>query len=227
MDAPRIVVLIPAHNEAAHVADVVRGALAHLPVIVVDDGSTDTTAVTAGAAGATVVRQHPNQGKGAALRAGFERALAGGYDAAVTLDSDGQHDPAEIPAFLAAAAASPDAALIVGRRDFASMPLSRRLANELGGRAFSWAVGRPIPDNQSGYRLVSRRLMEAMLGSHERGFEFEVEMIAVAIRAGWQIGWVPIRTIYAGEASHIRPWSHLKSFVRVVREARRTVRGPA
>ena len=224
MGTPRIVAVIPAYNEAARVAEVVRGALAHLAVIVVDDGSTDTTAVSAEAAGATVVRQQPNQGKGAALRAGFERALAEEYDAAVTLDSDGQHDPAEIPTFVAAVAADPALALVIGRRDFAEMPPSRRLANELGGRAFSWAVGRSIPDNQSGYRLVTRQLMEATLASRERGFEFEVEMIATAIRAGWPIGWVPIRTIYAGEASHIQPWRHLTSFIRVVRAARRSVR---
>jgi glycosyltransferase involved in cell wall biosynthesis len=224
METPSIVAIIPAHNEATRVADVVSGALAHLPVILIDDGSTDGTDVAAEAAGATVVRQRANQGKGAALRVGFERALADGFDAVVTLDSDGQHDPAEIPQFLAAAIADPDLALVVGRRDFASMPLSRRVANELGGRAFSWAVGRPIPDNQSGYRLVTRRLMEATLGSRERGFEFEVEMIATAIRAGWAIGWVPIRTIYAGETSHIQSWRHLASFIRVVRAARRTVR---
>ena len=74
----------------------------HLPVIVVDDGSTDGTADAARAAGADVIEQRPNQGKGAALRAGFRRALAGGAEAILTLDADGQHDPDEIPAFLAA-----------------------------------------------------------------------------------------------------------------------------
>lgn len=226
-DGPRTVAIIPAHDEADRVADVVRGALAHLPVLVVDDGSADTTAATAASAGATVLRQHPNQGKGAALRAGFGRAIADGYEAALTLDADGQHDPADIPAFLSAwtSAATGTVDLVIGRRDFSAMPPVRRLANELGGRAFSWAVGSHIPDNQSGYRLISRRLMEAMAGSTERGFEFEVEMIARCIRAGWGIGWVPIRTIYAGAPSHIRPWRHLRSFVRVVRVARRTVRG--
>ena len=104
------------------------------------------------------------------------------------------------------------------------MPPIRQLSNRLGGLAFSWAVGRRIPDNQSGYRLVSRRLMEAMLTSEESGFEFEVEMITSAIRAGWAIDWVPIRTIYAGEPSHIEPWRHFTSFLRMVRRARRTVR---
>ena len=91
------------------------------------------------------------------------------------------------------------------------MPPIRRLSNELGRIAFSWAVGRPIPDNQSGYRLVSRRLAEATLASDEHGFAFEVEQITTCIRMGGTIAWVPIRTIYAGEPSHIRPIAHLRS----------------
>jgi glycosyltransferase involved in cell wall biosynthesis len=209
--------------EGPRIAAVVGGALAHLPVIVVDDGSTDDTAERAAAAGAEVVRQVPNQGKGVALRTGFARAIADGYDAAVTLDADGQHDPAEIPAFLAVFAAS-GADLVVGRRDFRRMPPVRRVANELGGVAFSWAVGRDVPDNQSGYRLLSRRLMAALLEGREAGFEFEVEQLTTCVRLGWPIAWVPIRTIYAGEPSHVRPWKHFTSFVRVVRDARRQVR---
>ena len=203
-----------------------RGAAAHLPILVVDDGSRDDTAAQARAAGATVIEQRPNQGKGAALRAGFRRALADGADAVLTLDADGQHDPAEIPAFLSAWAAEPRPDLVIGRRNFRAMPPIRRLSNVVGGRAFSWAVGRPIPDNQSGYRLVSRRIMEATLASDEGGFEFEVEMITTCIRMGGKIAWVPIRTIYAGEPSHIRPLAHLRSFIRIVRKARREVRQP-
>jgi glycosyltransferase involved in cell wall biosynthesis len=209
--------------EGPRIAAVVGGALAHLPVIVVDDGSTDDTAERAAAAGAEVVRQVPNQGKGVALRTGFARAIADGYDAAVTLDADGQHDPAEIPAFLAAFGAG-GADLVVGRRDFRRMPPVRRVSNELGGLAFSWAVGRDVPDNQSGYRLLSRRLMAELLEGREAGFEFEVEQLTTCIRLGWPIAWVPIRTIYAGEPSHVRPWKHFTSFVRVVRDARRKVR---
>jgi glycosyltransferase involved in cell wall biosynthesis len=220
-----ILALIPAYEEGPRIARVVAAAAAHLPVLVVDDGSTDGTAAQAEAAGAAVVRQHPNQGKGQALRLGFRRAIESDARAVVTLDADGQHDPAEIPAFLAAFERSA-ADLVVGRRDFRRMPPLRRLSNELGGRAMSWAVGRRIPDNQSGYRLVSRRLMERLLDSRESGFEFEVEMLTTAIRAGYAIEWVPIRTIYAGEPSHIRPLDHLMGFARIVRKARRDVRRP-
>ena len=221
-----IVALIPAHDEGPRIGPVVRAAAEHLPVIVVDDGSTDDTPARAREAGATVVEQRPNQGKGAALRAGFRQALVSGADAVLTLDGDGQHDPTEIPLFLAAWASDPRPDLVIGRRNFRVMPPIRRLSNELGGRAFSRAVGRPIPDNQSGYRLIGRRIMEATLDSDEGGFEFEVEMITTCIRLGGTIAWVPIRTIYGGEPSHIRPFAHLRSFILIVRRARREVGKP-
>lgn len=239
---PRVLALIPGYEEGPRIDAVVRATRRHLPVLVVDDGSTDDTAANAEAAGAVVLRQRPNQGKGAALRMGFRRALAEGYDAVVTLDADGQHDPAEIPRFLAVfgagddgfapgetpavAAAGPRPELVVGRRDFGLMPPVRRVSNTLGTAAFSWAVGRHIPDNQSGYRLLGRRLMTAMVDSRETGFEFEVEMIAVCLRRGWTLAWVPISTIYAGEPSHVKPAAHLRHFVRATRAARRLVREP-
>jgi glycosyltransferase involved in cell wall biosynthesis len=227
-DAPRILALIPGYQEGPRIGRVVGAAARHLPVLVVDDGSTDDTASQAEAAGARVLRQVPNAGKGAALRAGFRLALEEGWDAIVTLDADGQHDPDEIPRFVAAFSApgahGPRPELVIGRRDFARMPVVRRLSNTLGTAAFSWAVGQAVPDNQSGYRLLGRRLMAAMLDSREAGFEFEVEMIAVCLKHGWALGWVPIATIYAGEPSHVKPMTHLRHFVRATRAARRLMR---
>ncbi|HEX2627158.1 MAG TPA: glycosyltransferase family 2 protein, partial [Candidatus Limnocylindrales bacterium] len=89
----RLVALIPAHNESARIRAVVEGAKRSVAVLVVDDGSSDDTAAVAEAAGASVIRQSPNQGKGAALRAGFRAALEQGFEAVITLDGDGQHDP--------------------------------------------------------------------------------------------------------------------------------------
>jgi glycosyltransferase involved in cell wall biosynthesis len=223
MDEPRIVALIPGYQEGPRIAAVVEAASRYLPVIVVDDGSTDDTAARAEAAGATVLIQRPNAGKGAALRAGFRHVLDRGVAAVVTLDADGQHDPAEIPTFLAAYEAT-GAELIIGRRDFAAMPPVRRLSNTLGGWVFSAAVGRRVADNQSGYRLIGRRLMTALLDSDEQGFEFEVEMIARAIALDLPVADVRVRTIYGGEPSHIRPLRHLTQFVRVSRDARRIVK---
>jgi glycosyltransferase involved in cell wall biosynthesis len=228
--ADRPLALVPAHDEAPRIARVVRAAARHLPVLVIDDGSTDGTAEAARAAGASVLEQRPNRGKGAALRAGFGEALRSGVPAVVTLDGDGQHDPAEIPAFLAEhdrrTAAGLPSELLIGRRDFARMPLVRRIANSLGTMVLSIALGRQVPDNQSGYRLIGRRLMAATLDSTEDGFAFEVEMIAICLREGWPIGWVPIRTIYAGERSHMRPLAHLREFLAITRRARRIARAP-
>lgn len=109
---------------------------------------------------------------------------------------------------------------MVGYRDFAAMPPLRRLSNTLGRLTLRWALGTTIRDNQSGYRLVSRRGMEAMVASRENGFEFEVEMIATCVRRGWPIGWVPIRTIY-GAPSHIRNREHLIRFLRTSWRIRR------
>lgn len=221
----RVLVVIPAYNEAVRVASVVTGARIHRPVLVVDDGSTDDTAARAEAAGASVLRQMPNQGKGAALRAGFRWALQAGYDAVLTLDADGQHDPAEIPKFLRAHSAQP-ADLIVGARNLDQIPPVRRLANTLGRLTFSWALGQPVRDNQSGYRLISHRLMEATLTSREQGFEFEVEMIVTCVRRGYVLDWVPIRTIYGHEGSHINPVHHVVHFLRVVWRTRQTIQRP-
>ena len=224
----RVLALIPGYEEGPRIGAVVTAASRHLSCLVVDDGSTDDTAAQAEAAGARVVRQVPNAGKGAALRAGFRIALDEGWDAVVTLDADGQHDADEIPRFVAAfataGASGPRPELVIGRRDFARMPPVRRLSNTLGTAAFSWAVGQRIPDNQSGYRLLGRRLMAATLDSREAGFEFEVGMIAVCLRRGWTLDWVPISTIYAGEPSHVRPVAHLRHFVRATRAARRLMR---
>ena len=88
----RIMALIPAYNEAAHIQAVVQGAVPHVPVLVVDDGSEDETPHLAEEAGARVIRQASNQGKGGALLAGFRQALADDQEAVITLDADGQHD---------------------------------------------------------------------------------------------------------------------------------------
>jgi glycosyltransferase involved in cell wall biosynthesis len=215
-----IVALIPAHNEAPRIGPVIEGAARHLPVLVVDDGSADATAAVAEAAGAQVIRQPGNLGKGEALRAGFRRALGDGAAAVVTLDADGQHDPAEIPAFLAARERT-GARLVIGVREFRDMPPARRLANLLGKQVLRWATGREIRDNQSGYRLVDRALMEAMLESEEPGFGFEVEMIVECVRRRWDIEWVPIRTIYGDEKSHIHPITHLGRFLTMAWKIRR------
>jgi len=218
-----IMAVIPAYNESRHITDVVQQTRQYLPTLVVDDGSKDDTAHMAEMAGATVLRQMPNQGKGAALVNGFHYALSQGCSAAIMLDADGQHNPAEIPIFLQSYQ-NFQSDLIIGQRDFRFMPRLRRTTNTIGTWMFSWAIGRNIPDNQSGYRLLSRRMMEAMLASHETNFEFEVEMIVVCVRNDFRLDWVPIQTIYGDEHSHIRPLRHAYHFIRMTLQTRAAVR---
>jgi glycosyltransferase involved in cell wall biosynthesis len=218
-----IVAVIPAYNAEAFVADVIREASKHVPVIAVNDGSRDQTLAALRTTTALVVDQQPNQGKGVALQRGFRTAIDQGAAAVIQLDADGQHDPAEIPLFVKKFAET-RADLIIGERDFSHMPLVRKASNTIGRRAFSWAIGRSVPDNQSGYRLLSRRLMEAVLASGERGFEFEMDMIVVCAKRGWPIEGVPIRTIYGDEKSNIKPIQHVVHFFRMVGQTRRAMR---
>jgi glycosyltransferase involved in cell wall biosynthesis len=221
--SPKILALIPAYNEADHIATVVTQSRQALPVLVVDDGSVDQTSAIAKKCGAEVIRQEPNQGKGAAMMRGFNYALKNGFDAVITLDGDGQHAPDEIPLFIKKFTQSGDD-LIIGRRDFRKMPFVRMCSNTLGTYMFSWAMGRFIPDNQSGYRLISAALMRSIAGSEFHGFEFEVEMIMRCVLNGQKLGWVTIKTIYAGEHSHITPIKHAWRFILLTFRTRRVMR---
>ena len=217
-----IVALIPTYNEIQHVGGVVRSTLPHLPVLVIDDGSSDGSGQAAEEAGATVVTHPRNQGKGAALASGIKWALREGCEAAVMLDADAQHDPDEIPTFLAAYR-DDLADLIIGERDFDQMPSRNRFGNTRGNIILGWALGRSIPDNQCGYRLLNRRAMETLQFT-STGFEFEVEMIVQATIADLRMAWVPIRTIYAGESSHYRPIRDSVLFLELAWRARQRVR---
>ncbi|HSM59097.1 MAG TPA: glycosyltransferase family 2 protein [Candidatus Sulfomarinibacteraceae bacterium] len=219
-----IVAVIPAYQEANEVGRVVAQVQQHgLPVLVVDDGSTDDTASRARDAGATVLQQPSNRGKGASLRAGFRWALEREFAAILTLDADGQHDPREIPRFLEARAASaPD--LLIGARDFNQMPWTRYTTNMVGRWTLSWVMGEEMRDNQSGYRLLSRRMARASLDSDETGYEFEVEMIVICKQRDYALAWVPIRTIYNGERSHINHLQHIYNYARLLWRVRQQIK---
>jgi glycosyltransferase involved in cell wall biosynthesis len=220
-----IAAIIPAFNEVRVIGRVVTQAQAHLPVLVVDDGSSDGTGAVAEQAGATVLRHARNRGKGAALRTGFRWAIQADLDAVVTLDADAQHNPDEIPTFLATYRSSA-ADLIIGQRDFAEMPFPRRYSNPLGSWLLSLVLGEPIMDNQSGYRLYGHRLM-AILDQETTGFEFEVEAIGAALMNDLKVEWIPIETIYHTETrSYFHPIADSARFLRTVWRARAWRRPP-
>jgi glycosyltransferase involved in cell wall biosynthesis len=215
-----ILALIPAWNEAARIGPIVEATRTYLPVLVVDDGSDDKTSAVAEANGAKVVGYPQNHGKGVALTTGFAWALEQGYEAVLTLDADGQHNPTDISKFLVAY--EDDAGdLIIGRRDFGKMPFPRSWANPFGSWLLSTALDTRIYDNQSGYRLYSRCLLET-LELTTTGFELEVEVIVQAVCQGMRIGWVDIETIYAIEkVSYFHPIKDSLRFFQMTWWARR------
>jgi hypothetical protein len=194
---PATVVVIPCLDGAATIGEVVRGARAcSLPVIVVDDGSSDGSGALAEAAGATVLRHAANQGKGAALASGFACAARLGAAAVLTMDADGQHDPAEIPALLAAHAADASA-LVLGVRSFdpAAMPRRSRIGNRISTWWISRFAGRRYRDTQSGFRIYPRALYAEVKLISKR-FDTETELLLRAAKMGLPLVEVPIRTIY-------------------------------
>jgi glycosyltransferase involved in cell wall biosynthesis len=207
-----VAVVIPAYNEAATIADIVRRARQQIAtVIVVDDGSRDDTANQAEAAGARVLRQPINQGKGAALWRGMAEALTGGADAVITVDGDGQHCPEDIPKLLEMHRRQPKRLIIAARlahRDRA--PPLRRFANGMADFWVSWAAGCPICDTQSGFRLYPAALLRELPspGPRGRGFAFESEILIRAAHHGYYPATVGIATLYhaQGRPSHYQPW---------------------
>jgi glycosyltransferase involved in cell wall biosynthesis len=217
---PSVAILIPAYDCAATIAEVVAGARQHVArVLVVDDGSGDDTAARAAAAGAAVLRQPDNAGKGAALRAGFARLAGEGVTHVLTMDGDGQHLASEIPAMLAASAAAP-AALIVGARRIAGQEVTpmRLFGNRFANRWVEIACGRALPDTQSGFRVYP--LAETLrLGAHAGRFAFETEILIRAARAGLAIESIPVAVYYppaAERISHYRPWADTVRIIAVV-----------
>lgn len=210
-------VIIPAFNEEERVAAVVSGARAVVSrVIVVDDGSSDATAEKARAAGAAVLRHGENRGKGAALHTGLEYALAEGFEAAITVDADGQHDVAEIPAFIEEYVAS-HADIVVGSRmrDHRGMPIVRAVTNRLTSSVLSLIAGQRITDSQSGFRLI-RCATAARLPVLTTRYDAESEIIVRAIRSGMKVSEIPIKTIYGARKSKINPVVDTCRFLRLV-----------
>lgn len=197
--------LVPAYQAEATVGEVVRGLAASVPrVLVVDDGSTDSTASEAERAGAEVLRLAENGGKGTAIRAGLNRALDAGATHVAFVDADGQHDPADLPALLAAAESGED--FVIGSRmaDPDAIPVYRFRTNEIGSRILSRMTGLEIEDAQSGYRVVSSRLLRR-LRLNARGYIIETEMLLKAARHLNRFHHVPVKAIYGGP-SHYRPF---------------------
>jgi glycosyltransferase involved in cell wall biosynthesis len=201
-------VLIPAYNARQTIGSVVREVKQVSPAIVtlvVDDGSVDITAMEAEQAGALVARHERNMGKGTALRTGFREFLKGDFEAVITLDADGQHSPYEIPKLIECWLGK-KADIVIGtrKRDLHKMPMLRILTNTVSSWLVSLSAGRYIEDSQSGFRLISRRVIERV-ATRSKGYGAESEILIKAASRGYVIASAPISTIYKNEKSYIHP----------------------
>ena len=198
-------VVIPCFNHPATVAAVAQLAKFFCPVIVVDDGSAQPLPELLGC---EIIRLEKNFGKGAALRAGFQRAVELGFTHAITMDSDGQHFTEDLPKLLAAANAQPEA-LIVGVRDFfaAGCPTHRRRSNAVSTFWFRVESGVCLPDTQCGFRCYPLALTQRLKPRSGR-YAFELEFMVRASWTGVPIVAVPVKCTYAPDQirqSHFRP----------------------
>ena len=203
------VVVIPVYNHGTTLRGVVENALRfHPDVLVVDDGSTDNGPESLTGLPVRLLRLACNQGKGAALLAGARATREAGATHIICLDADAQHDPAEIPAFLAEVRAYPHA-VIVGERDFSvpGVPVSSRFGRAFSGFWMRVQTGLRVSDMQSGFRAYPLAVL-ACLQLSEKRYAFEVEVLVKAAWAGFAIREIPVRVYYPPAGKRI---SHFKS----------------
>ena len=209
-----VTVLIPALNESLRIREVVQGALAFCPnVIVIDDGSNDDTGACIADLPVILLRHAQRQGKGECLRHGFREALKRGFRGVLTMDGDGQHSADDLPRLLDSANRHPGSIVIGARlRKRSQQPRYRRLANEAGDWAIARGTGYQLCDSQSGQRFYPAQVMalQDVPGDH---FVFEAQILISAARMlGTRCVSVPIESRYrcaereeAFRPSHFRP----------------------
>jgi glycosyltransferase involved in cell wall biosynthesis len=196
---PRKLAVVPAYNEAASVGDVVRSVRTNCPaydIVVVDDGSTDATAKIAEEAGACVLRLPFNLGIGGAVQSGFKYALDNGYNYAVQVDGDGQHDPAEIEK-LETAMREQRVDMVCGSRFLTAdreypAPISRRTGIHLFAFLLSRIVGQRVSDPTSGFRLFNRRGISVFARDYPHDYP-EVEAVLMVHWHRLRMCEVPVR----------------------------------
>ena len=223
----KLSVVIPAFNEAATIADIVKGAVKYADeVIVVDDGSSDNTSFVAKAAGAKVIRLPTNSGKGFALSMGLSTAALDGADLIVCLDGDGQHNPEEIP-MICGPVLRGEADLVIGSRFLVKkgskeIPSYRKVGQHVLTKATNFGNGVKVTDSQSGFRCLTKKAALSMELT-EAGMGIESEMVRDAVKLGLKIKEIPISCKYEGlDTSTLEPGAHgtsvLSSIIRVVRD---------
>lgn len=200
-DVKVIAVVLPAHNEASTIGDI----LANIPnrigpmdvvSVVVDDGSVDGTGDIARRQGSYVLRHITNLGVGAATLTGLKAAMTLDADIIVTMDSDGQHDPADIRLLVESLLDGPFEVVIGSRLlDPAGMPALRFVANLLLNALTYLVYGKIVSDSQSGFKAFSRKAVEAM-ELNSTGYEICSEIIGEIYRKNLRYKSLPIKPVY-------------------------------
>lgn len=212
----KVCIIIPTYNNHKTLKRVIDGVLNYTnQVVIVDDGSTDQTA--------NILKEYPNlnqihfsknRGKGAALRKGFKKALSLGYNYAITIDSDGQHYPDDIPVFINALKIDKHT-LYIGSRNMThdSIPKGSSFGNKFSNFWFNTETGIKLTDTQSGFRMYPLNLISD-IKFYTTKFEFEIEVIVKAAWRGVQVKNLPIKVLYDEKEriSHFRPY---KDFARI------------
>lgn len=195
--SPRVLAVVPAFNEAGSIAGVVaeiRRCAPSVDVVVIDDGSTDATGALAEKAGATVLQLPFNVGIGGTVQTGYQYALSRGYDVAVQVDGDGQHDPSEIER-LTGPLRSGEADMAIGTRFRGEgtyrSPLARRIGIQMFARIVSLMVRQRVTDTTSGFRAVNRSGIQLFARDYPNDYP-EVESIVLLCRHGLTVTEVPV-----------------------------------
>lgn len=202
-------VLICAHNEADRIEEVVRATLKQTPcnVVVIDDGSTDGTGDLAERAGAYVLRNPKNLGKGAALKRGFELIRERNCDAVIVVDGDGQHNPSEIQCFLDAYERT-HIPILIGNRmaNTTGMPFLRKWTNRFMSRVLNRLTKIYVADPPCGFRFYRTDILPFIMSDEQR-FSFEFDILIHAALRGIRVDSVRISTIYhkGKRRSHVAP----------------------
>lgn len=217
VDGQHICVIIPTFNNASTIENVIEGVLNYTNnIIVVDDGSTDDTSlVLEKFETIDVIRYEKNIGKGWAIRQGFKRALSKGFDYAITIDSDGQHFPDDIPLFIEALEKNPDS-LIIGSRNITAdgMPSKNTFANKFSNFWYWAETNIKLPDTQSGFRLYPIKFYKKTK-FYTNKFEFEIEVL---VRSAWSnivTIPIPIKVYYAPAEERITHFRPIPDFTRI------------
>ncbi|MDR1819257.1 MAG: glycosyltransferase family 2 protein [Methanobrevibacter sp.] len=215
-----VVIIIPVFNEEKYIKDVAKKSLEYGDVIVVDDGSSDKTSENARSLEAKVIVHQSNKGKGAAIKTGIQEALKYSYDTFIFLDGDGQHDPNLIPKFLEKLEI---ADIVIGSRflkgELKSMPLQRRLSNQITTKLISFISKYPLTDSQSGFRGVSKKVAENFLNSRYDDYRFESDVLINFSSNQVKLCEVSIPTRYNDEVSHITNTHTIKYILFISKEA--------